>query len=317
MILDRPIAVIDIGSNSVHLMLLQPVPDGLPRLVRKVKDYVRLRAAIDDSGALSEEAISRAALVIAEFRRIADDADAEVRAVATAAVRGARNRRHFVERIRDDAGVEVEVIDGRREAALVYQGVRLGMPGFDGAQLCADVGGGSTEVLHGRGDEVQAIASVDIGAVGLTRDRLGDVPVSAVRLETTRVWLREALARVVLPFDGLAPERWIATSGTIQRLARMHVAATGLDPDTPIDGITIDRLALDALVDALAAADTTEARLRLPGIDPDRADILLGGALVFEALADVFAIPAWTVSMAGLRMGLAAEVLRRRRARAA
>ena len=111
-----------------------------------------------------------------------DDAGAEVRAVATAAVRGARNRRHFVERMRDDAGVEVEVIDGRREAGLVHQGVRLGSPDYDGTLLCADVGGGSTEVLHARADAVQAIASVDVGAVGLTRDHLGDAPIVAMMM---------------------------------------------------------------------------------------------------------------------------------------
>ena len=307
----RPIAAIDIGSNSIFLMIAS-VDRGRVAIVHRHKDRARLAAAMDANGCLRGDAMNRAMATLKQFRAAADHHGAEIRAVATAAVRGALNSAEFIERASAEAAIQVELISGEAEAELVYLGVRHGGQARDDRLLCVDVGGGSTEVVLGSADQVMVRASAAVGAVAICAGHLGSPPVCRANLAGTRAHIAAAIRPVAGRFSQHNWNRAIATSGTIQRLARMINARGKGGRNQGIDGLIITAQDIDRIVDQLVGCASLAEVLALPGMDPQRADILLGGALIFQELGRAMAIDRWTVSKAGLRMGIVADVLRRR-----
>lgn len=307
----RPIAAIDIGSNSIFLMIAA-MQGPLVHILHRHKDRARLAAALDEQGMIRPEAMDRAMGTLRRFRETADRHQAEIRAVATAAVRGAANGAEFIARARAEAGVQVELISGEGEAELVYLGVRHGGWVRDHRLLCVDVGGGSTEVVLGSADQVMVRASAAVGAVAICAGHLGAPPFSAETVAATRRHIVAAIKPVASRFTQHNWDRAVATSGTIQRLARMVNAAGKGGRGQGIDGLVITARDIDRIVANLIGCGTLAEVLALPGMDPERADILLGGALIFQELGKAMAISRWTVSKAGLRMGIVADVMRRR-----
>ncbi|MCO4762862.1 MAG: hypothetical protein KC502_15210 [Myxococcales bacterium] len=307
---ERPVAAIDIGSNSIFLLLVR-ITNGRPTTVlERVKHRARLGAAIGPDGAFSEAVLDSTVAALCGFRAVIDRHGAQVRATATAAVRQASNGQHLLERIRREARIDVEMISGQREAELVFLGVQSGDVACERA-LCADVGGGSTEVVVGHGKVVKSAVSVPIGAVMLSHPRLMRAPVSNAVEMTIRAEIRAALATQPTAGQG-GWDRAIATSGSAQRIARIVAASHGRSPRAGIDGDIITRADLAKLRTQLASAASHDDRLAVPGMDPERADVLLGGVLIFEELSAALGIERWHVSMAGLRMGLVADALTRR-----
>ncbi len=307
----RPIAAIDIGSNSVFLLVVRVV-DGRAQILHRYKDRARLAAAMDDEGLLRPEAIERVLLTLKLFRRTADDFGAEIRAVATAAVRAAGNGGELLARIAAEAGIDVELVSGEREAELVYLGVRHSGRIRGHRLLCVDVGGGSTEVVLGSGAQVLLRASAPVGAVSLCDRELGLPPISPDRLVAARAHAQARIRPLISRFESRNWDRAIATSGTIQRIARIVAIRQGDGEHSRIDGMIISSGDLDRVTEALVCCPDMAARLAIPGMDPQRADILLGGALVFQELGRALSIRRWVVSKAGLRMGIVADVLLRR-----
>lgn len=303
----QPLAVIDIGSNSICLLVLLPLADGGFHTIQKDKDVARLREHLGADGVLAVAGVDRAVAALQRFRLLIDRYAVPYRAVATASLRDASNRTAIVARFRDEAGIDVDVVDGDLEARLAHLGVLRGLGRLDGEVMCADVGGGSTELVLSHSGTVRATASVALGAVGITRDWLGSDPVQADAIERARAHISLSLAPMLVPFRAEAHLRGVATSGTAQRLARIALTAAGTTRDD-VHGLRLDAAALDHVTGLLAAAPTQEERLRVPGMDPSRADILLGGALIFEGLTRGLGLGAWTVSMAGLRTGIAADL---------
>ncbi len=307
---ERPVAAIDIGSNSVFLMVVQ-IRDGRPcAVLERVKHRARLGAAIGLDGALAQDAVDAAVAALCGFRAVIDRHGAQVRATATAAVRRATNGDQLLNRIRDEAGIDVELITGQREAELVFLGVQSG-PVAHARMLCADVGGGSTEVVVGHGGCVQSAVSLPVGAVTLSHPRLFPAPVSAAEQEGVRHDVRRLLAACPNLGQG-GWDRAVATSGSAQRIAQVINAWGGRSPRRGVDGTIVTRADLARLRTALAGARSHDERLSIPGMDPERADVLLGGVFIFEELSIALNIEQWHVSMAGLRMGLVAEALRLR-----
>ncbi len=307
-----PLAVIDIGSNSICMLVAARRRDGTLVPIDKVKDAARLRDAVGADGNLSPDGLARTMAALANFRQVLDNwgvPASNLRCVATAALRAANNRDMLVRRAQMELGLRVEVIPGVEEARLAYLGVLGGMPEAHGQRLlCVDVGGGSTELLLGRAGETLAAVSVPVGALVVTRQWLGPDPVGPQKAERARDMLRRILAEAIEPLHEAANhiaavQGGVATSGTIQRVVRLARAATGtFKQDVHGEVLTRDELA--QVVHQLEDAESNERRLLIPGMDASRSDILLGGALIYEVLADLLDLQAWTVSMDGLRMGV-------------
>ncbi len=255
-------AVIDIGSNSVRLLLWA---DG--RSIYKKIETTRLGGGLSQTGRLSEAAIRRTADAVAAFAREAAREGAEkTAAFATAAVRSAENGRDFVRLVRAECGVDVDVISGEREAALGLAGA---LGGRDGGIV--DVGGASTEITVAAGGKIVCAVSADIGAVRL-KDLCGE----------DRAALARVIAEKTAAFGRVPPTAELyAIGGTATSLAALEKEVEPYDP-AQIDGTVLPAECVQAWADKLLSL-SQEERLRLRGMDPRRADILGGGVLLLRA----------------------------------
>ncbi len=299
----RAIAAIDIGSNSIHLTLARIRDDHIEILAR-LKDPARMAGELDRKQRIKLKSLDRAIATLGRFRELADVHNAEIRATATATLRKARNRQEFVQRAWDEAGVRVRIISGNEEARFTYRGVRYGLPELEGKMLCVDVGGGSTEFAVGAGDRVAITASLPVGSLMLTHRFLSPDPVRPKAVRKARRHLQEVLGQGCGLIQEFGFDQAIATAGTIQRLARMSQTLKDPLSKSSVHGFILKSEQLSEIVERLVAAPTHIRRLCIPGMDPERADTLLGGALIFETLAQQLGIESWLISMSALRTGL-------------
>ena len=309
---DEPVAAIDIGTNSFHLVIARPTGNNRFEVLDRDKEVVRLGSGSGDMKRLTPEAIDRGIDALRRFQQVAASRGARVRAVATSAVREAENRNEFVRRARDEAGVRVEVISGAEEARLIRLGALQAVPAYDQRHLLIDIGGGSTEFVVGEGDAVLGARSLKLGAIRLTERFRLDGRVKSSTLDECRQFIRSYLAPVVRMVDALGFEIAIGSSGTIANVVEMARALKGEATLRQVSGSTVDRAGLALVVEALAAAGTVEERMAVPGLDPRRADIVLGGALVLEQAFDELHIDSLVLSDFALREGVLLDVLRRR-----
>jgi exopolyphosphatase/guanosine-5'-triphosphate,3'-diphosphate pyrophosphatase len=304
------LAAVDIGTNSLHLLVARVLPNLRVEVLASEKEMVRLGSGSGDMKHLSPEAIDRGVACLARFRQLAAIFGAEVRAVATSAVREAENQEEFIERARDEAGVDVDVVSGVEEARLIHLGVLQALPVYDRQLLLVDIGGGSTEFLVGKGDETLWARSLKLGSIRLTERFFPDRRVTPKRVETARQFLRSFLAASAGEILAHGFDVAVGSSGTIENLA--IVAATlrdGTPPRSP-NGYTFTRPELDAAVEAILAAETPAARARIPGVEAKRADIIAGGALLLQAIFDELGLDAMAFSAYALREGILLDAVR-------
>jgi len=307
------LAAIDIGTNSVHMVLARVAGNDRFEVITRQKEMVRLGSGRGEMKHLESDAIDRGVAALARCRVLADSWGAVVFAVATSAVREAENAQEFLDRARTEAGVDVNVISGYEEARLIRLGVLQALPVFDQDMVVIDVGGGSTEVIFGRGEEIANARSIKLGSLRMTRRFFPDGEVRGDAVDRCRRYVRARLAPMVheagpLPFDVA-----VASSGTAEALAVMAHARKGGEVPQTMNAATLSRRHLGKVIEDLAAAPTTEDRRRLPGIDAARADILLGGAIVLEQICDALGIEELVISEFALREGVLLDGLHRLR----
>jgi exopolyphosphatase / guanosine-5'-triphosphate,3'-diphosphate pyrophosphatase len=305
------VAAIDVGTNSLHLVVARVADDGSFEVVASEKEMVRLGEGGGDMKRLSPEAVDRGIAALSRFRQIADIDGARIRCVATSAVREAENPAEFVDRARLEAGVEVEVISGTEEARLIHLGVLQAVPVFDQRLLLCDIGGGSTELLVGHKGEPLASRSFKLGAVRLTNrffpgDRTHPGAVSACR-----AFLRSALQPFAREVEARGYEVAVGSSGTIESIAAMIHATTGEAAPRTYNRFTFTADQLAAAVKALTSAKSVNQRGKIPGVDPRRADIILAGSLILEAVFEVLDVPQMTISANALREGVLLDTIQR------
>lgn len=312
---ETPVAAIDIGTNSVHLLVARPVGNSRFEVLDREKEVVRLGSGSGDMKRLAPDAIDRGVSALRAFRRIADAHGAEVHAVATSAVREAKNRDEFLARARDDAGVDVDVITGVEEARLIHLGVLQAVPAFDQRILVVDIGGGSTEFVLGQGGAVLDASSLKVGSIRMTERFFATEPLRPKHLDAARAHLRSALSpvrRMVRDQGGF--EVAVGSSGTILNVAVMARALAGDAKARTRSNLSFTAAELEGVVEALVGHRTVAERATVPELDPKRADIILGGVLVLEAAFEVLGIEEMVVSDYALKEGVLLDVLSRRHA---
>jgi len=305
------LAAIDIGTNSVHMVVARVSGNGRFEVLTREKDLVRLGSSGGDMKLLTDDAIERGVKALDHCRRIAENWDAPIVAVATSAVREAENRQVFIDRARDEAGIEVEVISGVEEARLIHLGILQSLAVFDRTILCCDIGGGSTELLFGLGEDVLASRSLKLGAIRLTRRFIPEGIAGTADVVACRQHLRDALAPVVAETRTLTAETFVGSSGTIETVVRMALAARSKDLPRNLNAaeVTIDEV--EAVVERVLAAESLTDIRSIRGVDPSRADILAGGSLILLETMHAFAAGSVVFSDAALREGVLLDSLRR------
>jgi len=306
------LAAIDIGTNSLHLVVARFGEGSTFEVIAREKEMVRLGSGSGDMKELEPDAIDRGIDALGRLRKIADISGAKVYAVATSAVREAENAEVFIERARTEAGIEVEVISGVEEARLIHLGVLQAVPVFDRRLVLVDIGGGSTEILVGEQGEVLVAGSLKLGAIRLTRRFFASDRVHPGALDSCRRAVRSALAPMAREVRKAGFEVAVGSSGTIETVAAMAQAARDEgDPPRTFNNFEFSRAEVKAVVRLLAKAGTVDDRRRIPGIDPTRADIVLAGAIILEQAMAELGIDTMVVSDYALREGALLDALAR------
>ena len=291
-------AAVDIGTNSTRLLIADVEPDGVIDLER-IEQVTGLGRDSSRSGRLTDEAIRRTTLVLEGYgRRIRSAGASAARAVATAATRDAVNRQDFLEAAHRALGFRPDVIGGEEEAALCFRGTTT-RNGVGGETVVVDIGGGSTEIVTGRGG-----VSVNIGSIRLTERCLPAHPASAEHLAAAR----QAAAGALLSAGPVNSSDALGTAGTWTSLAAIHRPTGGYSAES-VEGATLTLDDLERLVSWLGTL-TLEEKQAIPGLDPMRAPVILGGAIVAEAALRVLALSRITVTgydiLDGICLALAA-----------
>lgn len=310
------LAALDIGTNSFHLVVARfPGDSANFEVVTREKEMVRLGSGSGDMKELEPEAIDRGIAALGRMRQIAEAHDARLYAVATSAVREADNADAFLSRARDEAGVEVEVISGLEEARLIHLGVLQAVPAFDKQLVLVDIGGGSTEILVGlRGDVVDA-GSLKLGCIRLTRRFFAGDRLHPGAVDACRRYVRAALAPMARAVRRLGFEIAIGSSGTIGAVAELAHALRGDASAAPrtLNNFEFTRREVKAVVEVLVGAETLDARRKIKGLDPRRADIILAGAVLLEQILIELDIDSMVMSDYALREGLLLDARERER----
>ena len=292
------VAAADLGTNSTRLLIAE-VEEGRVWPVERRVVVTGLGAGVDSAGRLAEEGMARTLEVLADYRAAARAAGADrLRAVATSAVRDAYNRVAFLERAGEALGVRPEVIGGEEEAALSFAGATAGVAG-SAPYLVIDVGGGSTEFVFGR-DAPTWLHSIDFGSRRATERFLTRHPAGAEAVAAARRAAGEAFAGLESPGN---PQTVIGTGGTYTALAAIALGLEAYDSER-VHGSVLSRSALDGLVGRLAGLSLAETAA-LPSLDPARAPVLLGGAVVGAEVLRRWGLDRLTVSEADLLDGIA------------
>ncbi|MFB7599252.1 Ppx/GppA family phosphatase [Streptomyces sp. NPDC056160] len=301
------LGVLDVGSNTVHLLVVDAHPGARPLPAHSHKVELRLAQLLDEDGAIGSEGVDRLITVIQDAIQAAEDKGVEdLLPFATSAVREAGNADDVLARVQAGTGVRLQVLSGAEEARLTFLAARRWFGWSAGKLLVLDIGGGSLEVAYGIDEEPDAAVSLPLGAGRLTAGWLPGDPPDPEAVRALRRHVRAQIARTVGEFSRFgAPDHVVATSKTFRQLARIAGAARSAE------GLYVQRElkreSLEAWVPRLAAM-TTDERAELPGVSDGRASQLLAGALVAEGAMDLFGVERLEICPWALREGV---ILRR------
>jgi len=305
------IAAIDVGSNSIHLIVAEARPDGHFIVLDRAKEMVRLGEKSLTTGRLTKVAMDRGIRTLATFKSIAlRHGVTRIRAVATSAVREASNGGEFIQRIYDEVGVRVRVIPGREEARLIFLGVSQ-VADLDGAPtLLLDVGGGSVEVVLVADAKPVELHSLKLGVSRMTEHFLAHDPPRPRELARLEEHLRQQLEPALAAAAKRKVRRIAATSGTLLSLISMTAHRLGVHPGAQIHGLEVPADAVTRLARTLSRSDR-DARLALRGMDPKRVDQVVAGAVLASlVLQRLRAKRIWACTWA-LREGLIQDFISR------
>ncbi len=298
----KPVAAIDIGTNSVRLLVLSS--DGT-ELAREM-EITRLGQGVDASGMLHPDAIARTVAVLERYAGImAEHGVSMVRATATSAARDASNRADFFARVEATIGHPAELLSGDEEARLSFFGATSDLPAERGPFAVFDIGGGSTEFARGVSRPEQHI-SVNMGGVRITERFLHSDPPSAREVEDARGTIRHLLDEVAAAVDFSGVQTWLGLAGTVTTFAARIAGLTSYDP-TVTHGFVLERARVRQFTDMLLA-HTTEQRKGLI-MEPKRAGVIVGGALVLDEIMSKFELTHVRTSERDILDGLAASLL--------
>jgi exopolyphosphatase/guanosine-5'-triphosphate,3'-diphosphate pyrophosphatase len=300
------LGVLDIGSNTGHLLVVDAHGGAAPLPAFSHKEPLRLAEHLDPEGAVDQSGVDALTKFVADALVVAGDKGCEeMLGFATSAVRDATNSDEVLEHVREQTGVDIEVLPGEDEARLTFLAVRRWFGWSSGRLAVFDIGGGSLEIAVGSDEAPDVAQSLPLGAGRLTREWLPGADEDAVR--RLRLKIRADLAReagsVLRPGR---PDHAVATSKTFRSLARICGAAPS--GEGPLVRRVLSRGELIGLIPALFAMSAEELS-NLPGVSPSRAHQVVAGALVADAVMDIFDLPELEICPWALREGIILERL--------
>jgi len=305
------IAAIDIGTNSIHMIVVQVRPDLSFEVVDREKEMVRLGAGGLDGRSLTPTAMTAALQTLAKFRRLADSHKVdEIVAAATSAIREADNGGDFIAQVGRQIGIKIRVISGTEEARLIHMAAVYGVHMGGSPAVVIDIGGGSIEVTLGTASHLTHARSFKLGVIRLTERFVRTDPLSD---RDERRLVKHVNKEIGQYLDGIAErrfERVIGTSGTILSLGALALSEDGVERDEALRNRRVPAKAIHRLRKRLIAVDL-EARLQLPALDPRRADIAVAGSVLLDCVLKRLGAEEMTLCDLALREGLVLDYIHR------
>jgi exopolyphosphatase/guanosine-5'-triphosphate,3'-diphosphate pyrophosphatase len=307
------IAAIDIGTNSLHMIVVRVRPDLSFEVIDREKEMVRLGAGGLDGRALTPEAMHAALQVMSKFRRLAESHRVdEIIAAATSATREAENGGEFLDAITQKTGIHPRVISGTEEARLIHLAAMYGVSIPGDAAVVVDIGGGSVEITRGTGLDVDTGRSFKLGVIRLTERFVKSDPIEP---RDERRMLKYINAEIGEYLDQIAAagfDRVIGTSGTILSLGAIVSVQQGRPSGAPQRNRRVSAKQLHRVRKELLALNL-EKRLRVPGLEPRRADLAVAGAVLLDTIVRRLGAPELTLCDLSLREGLVLDYIARHR----
>ena len=283
------LAAIDIGSNSIHLVIVRAVKGQHPEIIDREKEMVRLGAGTLREHRLSKKTIERAITTLRRFKKMAEHNGADpIIATATSAVRESRNSDQFIEQVRKEVGLDVQVLPGVEEARLIAMAVSE-VTDFNGRRgLIIDIGGGSTEFIITSGGEPELMLSLRLGAVRLTEKFISTDPISIEQRNRLVSNIRSDFTRAAAEIKNAGFDFVIGSSGTVLNMVNAVVQADEpygsedvLDYEPFSQTVTVDQI---EWLNRKLGRMTLRERRRVPGIEKGRADIIVAGGLLLQCI---------------------------------
>lgn len=303
------IAALDLGSNSFHLVVVKAHSDTSFEVLLKEKSMIRLGDVVSKLGYIDDSHLSEVIDSIRSFRALAESLGAtEMVALATSAFRDAENSSEVVDLIEEETGVSVSVISGHKEAELIYKAVSSSVTFPDQIEMCADLGGGSLEIIIGSQSELLWSQSLNLGVGRLTAAFVTDTDsLSNNEMQKMRKHVKDTLSPLRQKVEHFAPGSLICSSGSFLSLARMALLTKNpeIDPGTvdDLNQVSVTRSAL-RVVNKLILKSDTKTRSTILGLDPKRIDIIPAAAVVLEELMSMFGFKKIILSEWALREGI-------------
>lgn len=283
-------AAIDIGTNSIRLLIAKYNNGNLNKLVNELRTP-RLGEGINN-GIINEQAQSRANKVLKEYKELIDAHQADYRAVATSAIRDADNKDEFLTRVKEESGIKIDVISGQEEAQLSYLGMIKGLNKMEDDLLAIDIGGGSTEFIFGTPAKLEEYKSINLGAVRL-KETWGEdfAAISSAVQEKIKSFLDDGSAEMI-----------IGVGGTITTLVSIAEKLAEYRPDK----IQNYQLTYNKIEDILTNLKelTLSQRKKIIGLSKDRADIIIPGTIILLEIMDISGLQKLQVSDFGILEGI-------------
>ena len=304
------VAAIDVGSNSIHLLVAETNASGeITQVIETAKDQTRLGEALGERLLLDADAMNRAATALKRMKDIADSHGARIRAIGTHAMREAKNGREFASRLLKKTGVNVEIVSGQEEARLVYLGVQQGLSIHEKSTLVVDIGGGSTEILVGQWGEERFSTSLKLGAVRLTQKYIKTEQLADSDLAEMRRYVMARLEPIIIEIRRVGFDFAVGSSGTIKAIKSLALGLQNKPQPTSFHGEILTSSEIRLAVQAIERAKSLRERKLLPNMDSKRADIIVAGAIILDTLTQLAGISEWTISLTAIREGIIHDTL--------
>lgn len=305
------IAAIDIGTNSVHMVIVHVGEHRIFEIVDREKEMVQLGKGSLMRGRLTEESIQRGLAALKSFRAIADSHRVDtIICTATSAVRESSNGKEFVRLVKQETGIDIRILSGTEEARMITLAVRDVIDLKDQRALIVDIGGGSMEMIVADARNIYLATSIKSGVIRLTERFMKSDPPSGKELKVLKKWLGKKLDPLSRKIQDLSPDIAIGTSGTMLAIGELvYQNRKGKKSKSSREMMTIDEV---EELNELLQASSLDQRLRIQGMDPKRADQIVAGGALVEMMMEKCRVNEMTLCDRALREGLISDYLIRR-----
>lgn len=303
-------AAIDIGTNSFHLIIVEVSEGGKLKLLDREREFLRLGSELgEDLSFISEKEIAKAISVLKNFSKLVNFHKAKLRAVSTSAVREAKNKNEFIQTVFEQTGIKVETIEGTEEAKLIFLGMKNALPINDKAVLGIDIGGGSTEFIYGVNGSSVFTESVKIGAVRLSKKFFPDFIITDSAVKQCSEYVEQHIRMNSKIQTNIKIDFAVGSSGTVDTICLIKQFQKNAELKPRLNGYTFDKVEFDEIYSFVMNLKNPEERMRVPGIESKRADIIPAGLIILKKTFELFNIKKMVLSEYALREGVVYDLI--------